>query len=208
MKLIDVIQRMSMGRAVLIGFVVAGFYYLIMYDSGRNQEAAIAASRDQVTELRRQMDENQAKLDRAIVYKRTVAELGTEIQKLLSVIPEQFGIQDLMKIVSNEAKVAGSSLNSIVPGKQVEFVLVKEFDEVNVTIELTGSFLQHMLFLSNLTKISQILIVRKMDITSSSTGASRADEANNVKLAAEIVAYRYKGSTAAAAKPPGSGVAQ
>jgi len=205
MKVMEIIQRMTLARSILIGLSLAAFYYFVMFDNGSTQLANIAAAEGKIQELQKQLVENQAKIDRAAVYTKSVAELGTTIQKLLSVIPEKFGTSDLMKIVSNEAKVAGSSLVSITPGKTNEFLLAREFEELNVGIEMTGSFLQHMVFLSNLTKINQIMIIRKMDL-STQGGAGKAEDATNVRLSADIVAYRYKGvpPATAAGEPPGA----
>lgn len=206
MKLTEMLQRMTMVRALMLGLILCAVYYLIMFDNGRNQEAAILASQTQITELQQQINNNQAKLDRAAVYKTSVAQLGTQIQKLLSVIPEKFSTPDLQKILSNEAKVAGSSLASITPGKTNEFAYAKEFEELNVSIDLSGSFMQHMVFLSNLTKINQILIVRKFDLAVAQGGAKMAEDAVNVHMTADIVAYRYKGKTVVAAPAiPGAG---
>jgi Tfp pilus assembly protein PilO len=197
MKITEMLQRMTMMRALMLGLILCAIYYVIMFDNGRNQEAAIAASQAQLTELQHQISDSQAKLDRAAVYKTSVAQLGTTIQKLLSVIPEKFSTPDLQKILSNEAKVAGSSLASITPGKTAEFAYAKEFEELNVSIDLSGSFMQHMVFLSNLTKIPQILIVRKFDLGVAQGGPRMAEDAVNVHMTADIVAYRYKGQTVA-----------
>lgn len=202
MNILDVLSRMTMGRAVLLGLVVAAFYYFVMFDQGRTQHTNIAAGQSQVEELTRKIKETQAKLDRAAVYKKTAAEIGTTINKLLGVIPEKFGISDLMRIVSNEAKVAGSSLSDISPGQPEISSVAPEFEELNVRLDMSGSFLQHMVFLSNLTKINQILIVRRFDM--GVTHEAKGEDAAVVKMTADIVAYRYRGNIfAGAGKPSG-----
>ena len=40
--------------------------------------------------------------------------------------------------------------------------MAKEFEELNVKVDMSGSFLQHMVFLSNLTKIQSDFIVRNL----------------------------------------------
>lgn len=188
-----------MGRALLLGLVLAAFYYFIFLDQGTTQKANIAAAHQQIVDLQRQIRDNQAKLDRAAVYKKTAADLGTTINKLLGVIPENFTISDLMKIVSNEAKIAGTSLNSITPGMEQVSPVAKEFEELTVSIDMNGSFLQHMIFLSNLTKTSQILIIRKFNL--SLNAPARGEESPIVKMTADIVAYRYRGADLSNSKP-------
>jgi Tfp pilus assembly protein PilO len=108
-------------------------------------------------------------------------------------------------MVSNEAKVAGLSLSTVTPKNNRISPIAPEFEELSVSVELSGSFLQHMMFLSNLTKISQILITKKIVFSHVKDG--RGDEAPTVGMKVDIVAFRYRGSGASTAKPgqPGGG---
>ncbi len=112
-------------------------------------------------------------------------------------------MSDLMKIVSNESKVAGSSLVKIEPKSTAVSQFAPEFEELLLTIEMQGSFLQHMVFLSNLTKSNQILIIRKFDLIHARDG--KGDESPTVTLNAEIAAFRYRGQEATAATPGAKG---
>lgn len=192
MKVADLLARISLGRAVIIGLVLAAFYYYLIFDSGMTQITAINEGKNRVVTLQAQLVEQQRKLDSAAVYKKTAAEVGSTINKLLSLIPEKFGMSDLMKIASNEHKVAGSSLVKIEPRATRISPVAPEFEELSLGIELQGSFLQHMVFLSNLTKINQILIVRKFDFTHLREG--KGEESPMVTMNAEIVAFRYRGA--------------
>ena len=202
MNIVEMLHRMSTGRALLVGLILGAFYYMVMYDSGVKQKESLVSNRAQLEELQKQVQENQAKLDRAAVYKKTASEIGTTIHKLLSVIPENFSSVDLKKILSNEAKVAGTSLASLTEGIPNISSISKEFEELSVTVDMTGSFLQHMVFFSNLTKINQILIVRKIEFTQ--TGSARAEDAASIKLNAEVIAYRYRPSGATAGDAAGA----
>lgn len=193
------LAKLTMGRALLLGLILGAFYYFAMFDSGLDKTNSITAAQAQIVQLDTQIRENQIKLDRAAVYKKNVSDLGSTIKKLLAVIPEKFGPQDLMKIVSNEAKVAGSSMTNLSPhGVEVSKV-AKEFEEQSLTVDLTGTFQQHMLFLSNLTRINQILTIRRFDLQL--VREARPDEPPLVRLSADIVAYRYLGDSANAQKP-------
>ena len=202
MKIGEIMARISLGRAVLIGLLLCAFYYFLVYDSGSVQQAAIAQSQQKVQELQTHLQDYQQKLDAAAIFKRTAAEVGSTINRLLTLIPEQFSMSDLMRTVSNEAKVAGSSLTKLEPKTTAISSVAKEFEELTVAVELQGSFAQHMVFLSNLTKINQIFVIRKYDLEHMHEG--KGDESPTVKMAAEIVAYRYRGAEAMKApKAPG-----
>jgi Tfp pilus assembly protein PilO len=199
LKFADVLARITVGRAVLIGMLLSAFYYFLVFDSGMTQEAGITQGGTTVATLQAQLVDYQKKLDSAAVYKKTAAEVGNTINKLLTLIPEKFGMSDLMKIVSNEAKVAGSSLMKIEPKNTTISTIATEFEELILTIELQGSFLQHMVFLSNLTKINQILIIRKFEMIHSRDG--KGDESPTVAMNAEIAAFRYRGIDATKTTP-------
>jgi Tfp pilus assembly protein PilO len=196
---LEMMARLSVGRAAMLGMVLAAFYYFLVFDSGNVQATGIAQAKVQIATMQKQLIENQAKLDRAAVFKKTAAETGTTINRLLGVIPEHFSAPDLTKIVSNEARVAGSSLASITPGTTEISHVAKEFEEISVKLEMSGSFLQHMVFLSNLTRIQQILIVRKFDMNI--VGQAKGEESPQVHMLADIVAYRYRGNLTEPEKP-------
>ncbi len=201
----DVMNRITVVRAMILGMVLAAFYYFMVFDPGLVQQQQIATNNSKIEELQRLIVENQKKLDRAAVYKKTASEIGSTINKLLSLVPEKFGMPDLMRIVSNEAKVAGLSLTTVAALNTKISPMAPEFEELTVAVDVQGSFLQHMVFLSNLTKINQILITKKIDFAHTRDG--RGDEPPVVSMKVEIVAFRYRGSGAGAAgaKPGGKG---
>ena len=194
MNFSELLNRLTMGRALMLGVGIAIIYYFLLFDDGSVHRAAIAQSQQQIADFEKQIADSQKKLDQAAVYKRTVAEVGGTITKLLSLIPEKFGMPDLMRIISNEAKVAGSSLATLTPKNVTVSPLAKEFEELTVTLELQGSFLQHMMFLSNLTKQNQILVVRRFNLNVTKEG--HGDDPTQTKFSADIVAYRYRGPVA------------
>jgi len=197
----EMMNRLTVVRAMMLGFVLAAFYYFMVFDAGMVQQQQITNNTNKIAELRRLIDENQKKLDRAAVYKKTASEIGSTINKLLSLVPEKFAMPDLMKMVSNEAKVAGLSLSTVTPMTTKISPMAPEFEELTVSVDVQGSFLQHMTFLSNLTKINQILITKKIDFVHTKDG--RGDEPPVVSMKVEIVGFRYRGSGAAGSKPPG-----
>lgn len=201
MNLAEALRRLTFGRAMLIGMGCAALYYFIFFDEGLKQKSQLNQARTKINNLQKKIKEDQDALDRAKVYQQTAAEVGSTINKLVKLIPEKFSMADLMRIVSNESKVAGSSLATIKPGKAEVSKTAGEFEELSVEVELSGSFLQHMVFLSNLTKVQQILIVKKADFTHLRDG--RDDESPIVRMNASLTAFRYLGADAEKSKAGG-----
>jgi len=191
MNLTAMISRLTLGRAMMLGLSIAVIYYFMLYDDGSSLRQSIDSSRARLGQIEKEMRINDEKLQRAAVFKKTAEEVGSTIGRLVTIVPEKFSMPELMRLVSNESKVAGSSLSAIRPAGTMVWSVAKEFEEVALDIELVGSFLQHMVFLSNLTKLHQILIVRRYDMAAQ--GDMRSDEAAVVKMSAQIVAYRYRG---------------
>ena len=196
----QLLSRLTMGRAMMMGFVIGAFYYFFMFDEGVSQKSQISQRQARIQELQTQIQDNQAKLDRAAVYKKTATEVGSTINKLVSLIPEKFGMSDLMRIVADETRQAGLSQSATTPGATVISPVAPEFEELTVAVDVSGSFLQHMIFLSNLTKVPQILITRKIEFTHVRDG--RGDEPPIVKMSADITAFRYRGTASSQKKGP------
>ena len=191
MNLTAMISRLTLGRAMMLGLSIAVIYYFMLYDDGSSLRQSIDSSRARLGQIEKEMRINDEKLQRAAVFKKTAEEVGSTIGRLVTIVPEKFSMPDLMRLVSNESKVAGSSLSAIRPAGTMVWSVAKEFEEVALDIELVGSFLQHMVFLSNLTKLHQILIVRRYDMAAQ--GDMRSDEAAVVKMSAQSVADRARG---------------
>ncbi len=194
MNLTDALNRLTTIRALLLGFMMAAIYYFVVFDGGGSYAAQISTLQGQIKEMQTKINAAHAKVERANVYKQAASELGGKIQQMMSVIPESFNVSDLMSIVSKEVETVGSSLINIAPQPARPSLVAPEFEEFMVTINVDGSFNQHMMLLSNLTKVNQILVTRKFEL--SLNGQPVPGVPPLVKLMATVVAYRYKGKEA------------
>src|SRR5258708_722850 len=104
-------------RALILGFFFASLYYFFVYDNGTAQENAIKAAETDKQQSSLQLTAVNAKLDKAHEYQRSAAEMGEALNRLLSYIPENFRLQDFMKVVSEEAKVSGLNIIRISENK-------------------------------------------------------------------------------------------
>mgnify|MGYP001287359963 FL=1 len=111
----EMLARLTFIRAVVIGLLLAGIYYVIFYDSGSYQTAMIAQSQQEMIALKADLAKVQADLERSRSFEAASKDLGSSIQKMLDFIPENFGLGQLMKTVSEEARVSGLDLSSMQP---------------------------------------------------------------------------------------------
>lgn len=191
MNLSDAFSRLTMGRALILGFMVTSLYYFMIFDDGSQVEAAIQSSAAQAANVDRELKDVQEKMNRARDYQQATSELGNSIQKLLSYIPAQFRIGQLMKMVSDEARISGLDIVRMTPKTVAEPNRVDDFTELGTSLELKGQFDQLLTFMSNLTKKRQIFIFEKLDIRSvHNTG----DQGDLVEIRADIHAFSYNGA--------------
>ena len=187
-----------MPRALILGAFLTSLYYFFVYDNGDIQLKAIAATKADLATQKKTLTDVTAKLDRAQEYQRSAAEMGEALNKLLSYIPENFRVQDFMKTVSEEAKIAGLNIINISESRNTEATKSPDFEALGVSVDLQGTFAQEMTFLANLTKQKQIFLIDRFSLDGdasirNSTNNSGEQEAPMLAFKGEIKAYRYVG---------------
>lgn len=201
MILSDMFARMTMGRALILGFTLTALYYFILFDDGGAQKGMLDSVATQVEQAKTELSQTQKKIDRALEYQRATAELGQSIKRLLEFLPSGFRIGQFMKTVSTEARIAGMQINRVTPSPSLEASNVPEFNELGVTVELKGQFNQVLKMMSSLTQKNQIFIYQNLKMSSAEDASN---ENGQITVTADIRAYDYIGDT----KPPGAEDAQ
>ena len=164
MNIVKVLGQMSPARALMFGFGLAAIYYFVAFDGGSAVTQSIIKNTEELEKIKVELRGMKQKVERAQVFEKTSHELGQTLHSVLSYVPEKTNHSDLMKIVSNEVKSSGARL---VKMRGLEEPVKSDFYQtVAVEVELQGSFVQHMLFLSYLTRVDQILTVDKLWIES------------------------------------------
>lgn len=187
--MIERLKSLTYLRALVIGAFFALIYYFVGYDDGSKLEAQIQSAKAEITESEKKIKSEIAKIESIEQFKKANAAMGETLQTFISFIPEKLVMIDLMKLVSNEAKSAGLNISRISErgaGIKGEF-----YESLNVDAELGGTFEQLMIFLSDLTKVKQILTLSRLQIRNAGGGRSANAEYAQVNFTAEIRGYRY-----------------
>jgi type IV pilus assembly protein PilO len=179
--------KLTISKAILVGVIMAGLYYLMMYDSGdkinqniKNVNVSISKQKDEITAIEKAIQVVEE-------FSKKVALLGDKFEKLIKYIPENFTAIDQMKLVSKQAKSAGTNIQRIsqgTEGKKLNF-----YEELNVNVELSGTYTQIVLFLSFLTKLDKVLVMKEMSMTAA--GSTKSGEARKVQFSGRVTGYRY-----------------
>jgi Tfp pilus assembly protein PilO len=186
------LERLTFGRAFLIGLAITGVYYMMFYDNGDNLAAAIQSTKAQTQQVETELKAVQAKLDRAKEFQEASQSLGSSLQKMLSYIPAHFRIGQMMKLLSREARLSGLDITQVSEQNVTrEDGEMTDFSPLGVNIDLSGQFNQFLTFMSNLTRQRQIFLFDKIDIGSEAGGTTPKEV---LKFSASIRAYSYNGT--------------
>lgn len=194
---VDMLNRLTIVRAIILGFFLTSLYYFFVYDNGDGLVKQLDLQTKDIANTNRDIATTKMKLERAHDYQKSTAEMGEALNRLLSYIPEEFRAQDFMKVVSEEAKIAGLNILRIDDrGSKIPVPTDKtkraDFEELSVDILLEGSFAQQMTFLSDLTKRKQIFVVDAFAMDRQGN-PSIETEFPILSFRATIKAYRYVG---------------
>lgn len=217
-------KGLAFGRAFLIGLFIAGAYLSIYYDSGSALESQISGVSSEITKSKNEIESVKKAITDAERYQKTMSNRETEMQKVLRAIPEKLEASDLMRTISLEAKGVGAEINGLVSRASSRSSSAQSndksksfYEEIPIDIDLTGTYNQIMLFLSNMTRLDKVVTANKMTFTLASKGRTSAASAvsPNINLKATLQAYRYlpeekstksaKGAGGGAASPDGGG---
>lgn len=189
------LKQLDTAKALLIGLFIAGFYYLTMYDSGEGLEGQINNNRSQITTQRAELAKMEKTLVDAEKHREISRKLGEEMDAVLRAVPEKYNSLELMKVLSDEAKVVGTSIVDLKPATNMRQPRAGQddspFKPVSVTVTLNGTFNQIMLFMSNLTKVSKIILIDSLSLTVKEPAKVFETASPAINYQATFMAYRY-----------------
>lgn len=189
------LQNLTMGKAVMAGAILAVLYFFLFYNDGAAMQANITTANSEIQTKEAELEKIKKAVADAERYQNTKRALGAELDSVLKAIPAKLTSQDLMKIVSTEAKAMGINL-SINPASFASQSSPEDktvfFEPVVVSLSLDGTYNQLMSFLSAITKVDKIITLSSLTLINSVAGRSPEDSGPiNLKLTAEMRAYRY-----------------
>lgn len=187
MNALQMLGALPIGRVIVLSLVISGLYYLVGYDGGAQFQIAIDTANKTLQDLEVEDKKLEVELQEIRALKAAQEKDSEQLNMLLAFIPEKFSNFELMRTLSNEAKAVGVDIDSlkdvgVLANKGAEF-----YAEIGVDIEIDGSFAQLLLFLSNLTKLKQIVT---LDTLSLRTVGSQSSD-SQLTMSAQVRGYRY-----------------
>jgi Tfp pilus assembly protein PilO len=167
----------------------------MFYNDGTALETSIATTQVQIQQAQKEMESVTKAIEDAERYQKTKAALGVEMDNIMLAIPVKLNSTDLMKTMSNEAKSVGAEIISLAAPQSFR----NDSESANsvyvpimISVELSGTYNQLMLFLSNLTRLNKIITSTKLTLAIKSTsGVMRPGTPPALSLSGSFQAYKY-----------------
>lgn len=198
------LKEIDTAKALLIGVVIAVVYYFALFDDGSSLEMSINTTQASITQKTTEIASMKKTLEDAKKHAEISAKIGAELEQVLQAVPESYNSVELMKLISNEAKVVGANILSV-KGNDVKLKDTDEasFAPIRVDVDLTGTFNQIMLFLSNMTKVSKVILMKTINIQGAKNTMTSSTASPSLSFKASFEAYRYVPDSARGKKKGG-----
>lgn len=180
-KFFETISTYSMGKALIIGLAIAGFYFFTLYDDGSAIEANIANINTQLTQQEAKKKDTDATLKQVREMQDTVGRLSTQYQEISRRLPSALFSIDINKSIDGFARNAGVNVKAKKPGENVRREVV---EEVPVEVSLEGSYAELAQFVYLVSSAERMSRVKNITITDPGTGLKKS------KFEGQVVGYK------------------
>ncbi len=182
--MLEMIQKASNLVFVLIGLALGGLYYWSNMDVLTSKDAVIEAKKSEIEAA-----------DEAILAAKKIAgdkakfeeesiKISDQLKAAIEFLPTKLNEQDILTKIANEARSAGVRQTSVQPKKAQQKGF---YEELQMDVELEGSYTQLVLFLSYISNIQRIVNIKGLELRFKDF----VDEVPILRLKGTLVAYRY-----------------
>jgi type IV pilus assembly protein PilO len=163
----------------------------------RDAQASIDQRRGQLAKLRQEIDRGLATAKRLPDFRREVASLEAQLERLREVLPEERDVADLLRRVQGMATQSNLAILGFAPKAVAKKQLHAEWP---IGLKLEGNYHDLGAFLERVSKFPRIINVGDIKI------AARAERSDGTTITAECTAMTFvlldpRDAAAAAAKP-------
>lgn len=184
-QLMNQLKKISIGIASVIGMVLGGFYYFLLYNDSSLVDGKIQSAQAELSLKSAKLKKIKKEAENRSGYEEELSKMAIYYKKALSYIPNEFSISELMRVISNEARASGSNIVKIIPSEKTNNI--EFYQEFMVDLELEGRFGDLTLFLSNISKVPRILNISKLQMKLKQMNM----QAPILTFNGTIIGYRY-----------------
>jgi|GEM_PF-3300363 len=178
----DKLNELSFLNALIFGIIIAASYYILFYQA-TDPKTVIPALDQNISTLKVEIDKLDAQIKKGLELRQEMDAMEVKAEKIYKYIPENLSSEQASSAVSEEARIAGLSIQSIRTGPT--WLDKETISEGTVSVDVLGDFSQIMIFLSELTRKDVIFAVNKVQIKDRAS-----NEENGLSLTAQISYFR------------------
>ena len=191
-------QDLAPSKCLMGGIILAGVYFAVMFDNGKDKVAQAEATRAEILQTKARLDAGENALEDKTSTEARATAISKELEELLKFFPSNTNNNDFQKEISGLLKKTNNRLLKM----QDETVESRfpGYVEQGIKLESEGGFHEFMDFLSLLTKMPRMIDIKMLKLDS--TGST--DELSLVKVELLLTVFSYD-ATAAKAAESGTG---
>ncbi|MBY0383964.1 type 4a pilus biogenesis protein PilO [bacterium] len=188
-------QDLSPSKCLAGGLVLAGVYFALVFDNGKDLETQITQTQNSIQETKVRLTAVENALEDKTSTEARATAITKELEELLKFFPANINVNDFQKDISSILKKTNNRLLKMqdekVDGRFPGYV------EQGIKLESEGGFHEAMDFLSAMTKMPRMIDIKSLKFDS--TGST--DEMSLVKIEMLLTVFSYDAAAEKAANP-------
>jgi len=161
----DKLNELSLVNALIFGLIIAAGYYVMFY-SASNPKTVIANLNQNITTVKAEISKLDRKRQEGEKLKKEINKMEKRAESVYKYIPLTMSLEQGSGAVSQEARLAGLSIQSIQVSNQWDEKVTVASGEVDIKVQ--GQFPQMMVFLSEMTRKDQIYSIKSLKMSEGS----------------------------------------
>jgi type IV pilus assembly protein PilO len=186
-------SRITQTQALLVGLILAGFYFFTVYDDGSSQIAQREQAISETSRIDTEINTMRQAIEQAKAYEQLADQKGQKFTEWIKFLPRDFDRKDQMRLISRAATSAAMELN-LSEGMGNQARKFEFYEELEVDSTLRGTFSELMVFLADLTKSNRVIGVRSLNIVSDSSRDmvdGTQTRSPNLSIQIKFIGYKY-----------------
>lgn len=182
-KLFEKLSALTYGKALLLGLLVGGLFYVTMYDDGSALEGQIGSITQQLTAEEEKKKDTDSTLKQVREMQEKIGRLSQQYQEVSRRLPGVLYSIDINKSIDGFARTAMVDVKSKKPGENIKREVV---EEVPVEISLEGTYGQLAQFVYMVASSERLARVKNIVITEPENDSS----GKKLKFEGQVVGYK------------------
>ena len=184
-------QRL-LGVLVLLGGVIAVYYYLFYSDTASNLEAL----RTQYKKQQAARVEKQGIAHNLSMYESKLVELEKKLERARAQLPDSSNVPQLLAQLSNKGRQVGMDIEEFQPKTEQKKGF---YAEIAFNVKVRGSYHEIAMFIDSLGRLDRIVNVQNLKLKNPKTENSKVVVEGNF----DVTTYRFTDQSAVKGKKKG-----